>query len=169
MILAFSTDDNSGLEAVLSHHFGRCPYYTLVDVQGAEIKDVRSAPNPFYDDHGEPGEVPSFIRSQGAQVIIAGGMGPRAISFFEQFGIQAITGASGRVKDVVEVYLKGSLAGAEPCNESEDTVSSHPGKTPLPGQLEGDEMSRLKEEMAALRRHLAEAQDNIARLERKKR
>ncbi len=168
MILAFSTDDDGGLEGVLSYHFGRCPYYTFVDVEGAEIKDVRAVPNPFYEDHGEPGQVPSFIRSQAAQVIIAGGMGPRAISFFQQFGIEAITGASGRVKDAVELYLKGSLAGAEPCNESPNRVSPGPGKIPLPGGFEGGETSRLQEEVGASRRQLAEAQKRLAMLEQKK-
>lgn len=55
------------------------------------------------------------IKQQRAEVIIAGGMGPRAIEFFNQLGIEAITGASGRVADVVNSYLKGELKGTKPC------------------------------------------------------
>ncbi|OPX38217.1 MAG: hypothetical protein B1H12_02920 [Desulfobacteraceae bacterium 4484_190.2] len=168
MNIAFSTDDNNGLDAVLSHHFGRCPYYTFADVEGMEIKDVRSVTNPFYGSHGQPGEVPSFIKSQGAEVIIAGGMGSRAISFFEQFGIQPFTGVSGKVKDVLEVYFKGKLAGAEACSEGHD--DDGPGKKQMPeaGQFEGDEISRLNEEMVALRRQFAQAQERLAKLEQEK-
>ncbi len=168
MNIACSTDDNNGLDAILSHHFGRCPYYTFVNVEGMEIKDVRSVANPFYGSHGKPGEVPSFINSQGAEVIIAGGMGSQAISFFEQFGIQPFTGVSGKVKDVLEVYFKGKLAGAEACSEGHD--NGGPGKNQIPGaaQFEGDEISRLNEEMVALRRQFAQAQERLAKLEQEK-
>jgi predicted Fe-Mo cluster-binding NifX family protein len=91
MKIALATDDNMGLDAVLSHHFGRCPYYIVVDVKDKEIQDIKAAKNPFYESHGQAGEVPNFIHSLGADVIIAGGMGPKAIGFFQQLGIQALT------------------------------------------------------------------------------
>jgi predicted Fe-Mo cluster-binding NifX family protein len=157
MKIALATDDDKGIDAVLSHHFGRCPYYILVDIDGEEIKDVKAAKNPFYGSHGEPGEVPNFIRGLGAEVIIAGGMGPRAIGFFSEFGIQAITGGSGVVKDVIKAYLNGELQGANACNDHD---SSHHMDAP-----EHDEATRLKEEMVALRRDLAKAAERLARLE----
>ena len=160
MRIALATDDNHGLDAVLSYHFGRCPYYTLVDVEDKEIKDVKSVSNPFFGSHGNPGEVPSFIRSQGADVIIAGGMGGRAISFFREFGMETVTGASGKVKDAVEAYLGKKIQGAEPCGEGGQP------QVPPPGEFEGDDISRLKEEMVALRRQLADAQEKLAKLER---
>jgi predicted Fe-Mo cluster-binding NifX family protein len=157
MKIALATDDDRGIDAVLSHHFGRCPYYILVDIDGEEIKDVKAAKNPFYGSHGEPGEVPNFIRGLGAEVIIAGGMGPRAIGFFSEFGIQAITGGSGMVKDAIKTYLKGELQGANACNDHD---SSRHMDAP-----EHDEATRLKEEMVALRRDLAKAAERLARLE----
>ena len=169
MNIALSTDDNRGLDAVLSYHFGRCPYYTFVDVEGTDIRDVRSVPNPFYGSHGQPGEVPSFIKSNGAQVIIAGGMGSRAIDFFQQFGILPATGVSGRVRKVLEGYINGRLGEAGPCNESRDHGSTNRGLIPPPGRFEGDEVSRLKEEMMALRRKLAGSQERLSKLEHKDR
>ena len=157
MKIALATDDDRGEEAVLSHHFGRCPHYILVDIDGEEIKDVKVVQNPFYERHGEPGEVPNFIRGLGADVIIAGGMGPKAIGFFNEFGIQAITGGSGTVKDVIKAYLNGELQGASACSDHD---SSHHMHAP-----EHDEATRLKEEIVALRRGLAEAAERLARLE----
>ena len=81
MKIALATDDNMGLDAVVSHHFGRCPYYIVVDVDDKEIKDVKAVKNPFYESHGQTGEVPNFIHSLGVDVIISGGMGPKAIGF----------------------------------------------------------------------------------------
>ena len=71
--------------------------------------------NPFYEAHGQPGQVPGFIRDQGAQVIIAGGMGQRAVGFFNEFGIEAVTGAAGKVDAVINAYLNGNLKGYKAC------------------------------------------------------
>jgi predicted Fe-Mo cluster-binding NifX family protein len=62
--------------------------------------------------------VPSFINDQGAEVMISGGMGRRAIAFFEQYGIQTATGASGTTRMALESYLNGTLSAAAPCRES---------------------------------------------------
>ena len=65
-----------------------------------------------------PGDIPNFIKQQNAQVMLSGGMGGRAIQFFEQLGIQAATGAQGTVHQSLERYLGGRLPGAAPCAES---------------------------------------------------
>jgi predicted Fe-Mo cluster-binding NifX family protein len=62
--------------------------------------------------------VPGFIRSQEVDVMLTGGMGGRAIAFFEQYGIQAATGASGTVRQALEQYVGHQLQEAEPCHES---------------------------------------------------
>jgi predicted Fe-Mo cluster-binding NifX family protein len=160
MKIAVATDDERGLEAVLSQHFGRCPYYVVVDVHDKEIKEVKAVQNPFYGSHGQPGEVPTFIKSLGAQAIIAGGMGPRAIGFFEQFGIQAVTGVSGMVKEVIRAFVDGEIEGAGACkdHDSSQEIQVH----------EHDELSRLREEMVVLRRELAEATERLRTLEEEK-
>jgi predicted Fe-Mo cluster-binding NifX family protein len=117
MRIAVSAGEGIGLESPVSPHFGRCPFFALVDVEGREVGAVRTVPNPYYDQH-QPGQVPGFIHSQGADVMLSGGMGGRALSFFRQYGIQAVTGASGIVRDAVEQFLDGSLEGAGPCRES---------------------------------------------------
>ena len=117
MKIAISAEEKKGLDSQISHHFGRCPVYVLVDVDGDEVKDVLSIDNPFASQH-QPGMVPGFIHSQGVEVMISGGMGMRAISFFEQYGIQVATGASGTVRNTLERYFAGQLNGAKPCRDS---------------------------------------------------
>ena len=116
MLIAISAETNNGLESVVSHHFGRCPYFVLVNVEDQEVQDVQVIDNPYYEHH-QPGMVPGFIHSQGAEVMISGGMGRRAIGFFEQLGIQTATGGSGTVSVALESYLSGELMGAEPCRD----------------------------------------------------
>jgi predicted Fe-Mo cluster-binding NifX family protein len=118
MRIAISAENQIGLDSPVSPHFGRCPCYILVDVEGQEVTAVTPVDNPYYGKHA-PGQVPGFIHSQGADVMLAGGMGRRAVSFFQQYGIEAVTGASGSVRQALQRYLGGKLRGAEPCAESQ--------------------------------------------------
>jgi len=117
MRIAISVDTNQGLESRVASHFGRCPYFALVDVEGREVKNVEVVANPYYGRH-QPGQVPGFIKEQGADVMLSGGMGGRAIQFFQQYGIDTATGAAGTVQAALERYLGGELSGAAPCAES---------------------------------------------------
>ena len=51
MRIAISADSGNGLESVVSPHFGRCPYFVLVDVDGEKVMAVESVANPFYGNH----------------------------------------------------------------------------------------------------------------------
>ena len=117
MRIAISVETKNELDSIVAHHFGRCPYFAFVDVDERDIKSVELVDNPFYAGH-QPGQVPGFINQQKADVMLSGGMGGRAIQFFQQFGIQAATGASGTVRSTLESYLGGALSAAAPCRES---------------------------------------------------
>jgi predicted Fe-Mo cluster-binding NifX family protein len=117
MRIAISSEEKNGLDSRISHHFGRCPSYILVDVEGEDVQAVQSVDNPFAQNH-QPGMVPEYIHNQGVNVMISGGMGMRAISFFDQYGIDVATGADGTVQTTLDRYFKGQLGGAQPCRES---------------------------------------------------
>ncbi len=119
MRVAISAENGLGLESPVNPHFGRCPYFVFIDVDDQSILGVRSVANPFYNQH-QPGQVPAFVHEQGANVMITGGMGGRAVAFFQECGIQPITGAAGTVRQALEQYLSGKLQGAGPCQESID-------------------------------------------------
>jgi len=114
--IAFASEENNGLDSRLSHHFGRCPYYVFVEVEDDRIKSVEVKDNPYFNSH-VPGAVPQFIASEGANVIIAGGMGPRAIDLFKRLNVQPVTGVTGKVRDALKDYLAGNLRGTEPCDD----------------------------------------------------
>jgi predicted Fe-Mo cluster-binding NifX family protein len=124
MRIAFASEDKLGLKGEVSAHFGRCPYYTFLEVDGNEVKNWQVIDNPYHDNH-VPGKVPEFIHSQKADVMIAGGMGPRAIEFFDGFGIEAVTGAFGRIEDVLAAYLSGELRGAGACKHDHEESCGH--------------------------------------------
>jgi predicted Fe-Mo cluster-binding NifX family protein len=158
--IAVSADDNNGLDSVVSPHFGRCPYYVLVDLDGREVGQVSAVKNPAYGQH-RPGQVPGFIKSHGANVMLAGGMGKRAIGFFQQYGIEAVTGATGTVRQALEQYLGGALLGAEPCNVS---VEHGHEEAAAEDEYEEDEAGRLREEIGMLQQQLDEASERLDKL-----
>ncbi|MEJ2210810.1 MAG: NifB/NifX family molybdenum-iron cluster-binding protein [Anaerolineae bacterium] len=157
MRIAVSADNKNGLDSVVSPHFGRCPHFVLVDLDDHDVQEVREVDNPYYGNH-QPGQVPALIHSLGADVMLTGGMGGRAIMFFQQFGIEGVTGAYGTVRQSVERYLGGQLKGAAPCKESEE--HGH-GDTPAAGEYEQDALGRLKEEADMLRQQLEDVERRL--------
>ncbi len=117
--IAFASEENIGLESRLAYHFGRCQYYIFVEIGEDEVKSVEVKENPFFSSHVQ-GAVPQFISSEGADVIIAGGMGPRALDWFRRLNIQPITGVSGKIRDVLNDYMSGKIKGAKPCDDHKD-------------------------------------------------
>jgi len=156
--VAVSADDNNGLESVVSPHFGRCPYYILVDLEGSQVQRVEAVANPYFGRHA-PGQVPTFINEQGVNVMLTGGMGMRAIGFFQQYGVQAVTGAAGTVRHALEQYLGGQLQGAEPCRDSH----SH-GEGGSGDEHEHDDAGRLREEVEMLERQLEEVAERLRKI-----
>ena len=157
--------EGTDLESAIHQRFGRCPYFVLVNLDDHDLIEVWEVDNPYYGHH-QPGQVPALINSLGANVMLTGGMGGRAIMFFQQFGIEGVTGAYGTVRQSVERYLGGQLKGAAPCRESEehghgDIVSS---KDLGQGEYEKDELGRLKEEADILRRQLVEVEGKLSRM-----
>jgi predicted Fe-Mo cluster-binding NifX family protein len=117
MRIAISAETDAGLDSPVAGHFGRCPFFILVDLDEDQVRAVQAVSNPFFPQH-EPGQVPQFVHSQGADVMLTGGMGGRAAAFFEQYGIRPVTGASGTVAGALESYQRGELGGWAPCSES---------------------------------------------------
>lgn len=112
MRFAISTEDNRGLESNVSQHFGRCPYFVIVDFEDEAVEEVKVVDNPFFAGHG-PGQVPEYIASLEANVMICGGMGRRADEFFDHYGIQTATGAVGTAQEALTSFQEGNCPKAE--------------------------------------------------------
>ncbi|MBC8366008.1 NifB/NifX family molybdenum-iron cluster-binding protein [bacterium] len=115
MSIAVASADLQGIDGQVSEHFGRCPAYTLVEVVEGVVHDSRIESNPFVEGHA-PGQIPEYIADLGANVILTGGIGGRAIQFFEQRGVQVAAGFNGPVKNAVEAFLRGELRESDPCS-----------------------------------------------------
>jgi len=103
MIVALPVAENR-----FSPHFGGADAFALytVDPDHKRITSRRIIEPPV---HGR-GVFPGWLKSQGATVVLAGGMGPRAVSMFEQQNIELHLGVEANDPDeAVKRYLEGSL------------------------------------------------------------
>ena len=95
-------------EGVLCAHFGHCQNFELVDVDPdkKEITGRQTVVPPMH----QPGVLPPWLADQGVQLVIAGGMGQRAVQIFQQSGIRVIIGAScDPPEKLVKDWLNGQL------------------------------------------------------------
>jgi len=103
-------------EGKLCMHFGHCEVFQLFDVDVAK-KSILSSTSVTPPPH-EPGVLPGWIAGKDVKLVIAGGMGARAVSLFKEQGVNVITGApAGDPKAVLQTYLDGQLiTGANACD-----------------------------------------------------
>ncbi|NMC42579.1 MAG: ATPase [candidate division Zixibacteria bacterium] len=103
-------------EGKLALHFGHCERFALVDVNVTE-KNIITREDIAAPPH-QPGLLPPWLAERGATVIIAGGMGQRALDLFAQQGIQVVIGAPAETPEkLVQDFLAGTLqAGANVCD-----------------------------------------------------
>ncbi|HUI71374.1 MAG TPA: NifB/NifX family molybdenum-iron cluster-binding protein [Spirochaetia bacterium] len=95
-------------EGKLSMHFGHCERFALIDVD-PEAKTILKKQEIEAPEH-QPGLFPRWLAQQGAQLVIAGGMGPSAQNLFVQNGIRVLTGASAQAPETLAMeYMAGTL------------------------------------------------------------
>lgn len=104
MKIAISTD-----RGYVSAHFGRCPMFTIVEIENSKVVKIQTIENPGH----YPGFLPEFLYKQGVEAIIAGGIGMRARELFDSYGIKTITGINGKIDDVITRILNNTLKDAE--------------------------------------------------------
>jgi Mrp family chromosome partitioning ATPase/predicted Fe-Mo cluster-binding NifX family protein len=92
----------------LNAHFGGSREFAIVEVDtnAKTILHSETLPAPKH----EPGAFPRWLHSLGVQVIIAGGIGQRALTLFDQQGINVVAGQPNELSGkLVEAYLSGGV------------------------------------------------------------
>lgn len=108
MKIALSNDNG-----FIAQHFGRASNFTIAEIEDGKIVEKKQLDNTAH----LKGSLPEMLRNEKVDVVITGGMGMGAKNFLKGFGIQYITGAQGKVEDVLDKYLDGKLESIEvDCN-----------------------------------------------------
>lgn len=108
----------------LCAHFGHCEQFAIITVDDHDqITAVdRLTPPPH-----EPGVIPAWLADQGADTVLAGGMGERAQAILASKGIKVVCGAPvGEPEDITRRYLAGTLQVAgNACSHDEPGHQCH--------------------------------------------
>lgn len=100
MKIAIATEENN-----VFGHFGKCENFTVVDIENSEVKSKTI----LSTEGNQHGALPPFLASHGVNVVIVGGMGEGARQKLASNNIEIITGASGKIEDVINAYMNGTL------------------------------------------------------------
>jgi FKBP-type peptidyl-prolyl cis-trans isomerase 2/predicted Fe-Mo cluster-binding NifX family protein len=118
MLVAVPSDSPGGLEARISDHFGHCDVFTLVRIEEQQVESVEVLPNGAHEG-GQCMAPVMLLKEQGAEALVAGGMGQRPLSGFQQVGITVYFKAGAEtVRDAVELLIAGQspeFAPAQTC------------------------------------------------------
>ena len=99
-------------EGKLCSHFGHCESFTFVDVN-PDTKEILNIENKIPEE-GISCQSASWISEQGANIVLAGGMGARPIAIFNQNGVKVVAGCPElEIKDVVNSFLNSTLVTGE--------------------------------------------------------
>lgn len=101
MKIAFPTSDKTHVD----EHFGHCKQFAIYNVQNNKIVSSDFVDAPPH----QPGLLPKFLGEQGADTIITGGMGQKAIDLFKAQNIDVVLGAAGKIEDNLNEFLEGML------------------------------------------------------------
>jgi len=102
-------EDQEGLKAHLAEHFGRAPYYAIVDFdENGKVATVKTVPNVGEHAGGMGYSHDNLLQCQ-PNAIIVYGMGPRGLTTFQNAGVAVLKANANTVGEVVAAYKEDRL------------------------------------------------------------
>jgi len=117
--IVIPVEDANGLNAKLSQHFGRAPYFAAVELdENGKVLNLQMVPNKS-EHFGGMGKPPEIIMSLKPNAVITYGMGFRALNMFQSANVAVLQTSKDFVKDVIEAYNRDELVElTEGCHEA---------------------------------------------------
>jgi len=105
-------EDETGLDAQLAHHFGRAPYFAIVefDEKQKPLK-VKTEPNRSEHMGGAQGHSHESFLALKPDIVVAYTMGPGALRTFQDAGVTVLQATSNTVNGNIESFREGKLKG----------------------------------------------------------
>ena len=103
-------ENECGLDARLAEHFGRAPYFAVVDIaENGKVLGVETEANRG-EHAGGVGHPHDNLLALKPNVIVAYGMGPGGLNTFQSAGIAVLEANANTVRDVIKSFKEGKLA-----------------------------------------------------------
>lgn len=96
----------------LCSHFGHCEAFTFVEIN-PDTKEILSIESRVPEE-GISCQSASWISEQGANLVLAGGMGARPLALFEQNGVKVVAGCPEmQIEEIVKEFMNSTLVTGE--------------------------------------------------------
>ena len=115
MKICVASETNGGLEDMVSSVFGRCSSFTVVEIQGDEIKNVYVVSNPGAQVSSGAGiQAAQAVINEGCSVIISSSVGPNSGEVFRMGGVKMYSAPGMKIEDAVHEFIRGELPEINP-------------------------------------------------------
>ena len=117
--IVIPTLNENGLDAQLSEHFGRAPYFTVDDLgEDGSITSQKTIVNDS-EHFGGVGLPPDRILQFKPHALITYGMGPKALTIFQYAKVAVLQTNASTVREVIAAYNDNELEElTEGCHEA---------------------------------------------------
>ncbi|MCK4691304.1 MAG: NifB/NifX family molybdenum-iron cluster-binding protein, partial [Desulfuromonadales bacterium] len=106
--VAIPSDSEDGLNSIRSGHFGKCAFYTLVDIVNDKVIAVQSMENGGHVVGGCSVPV-ALLKGWDVNKVVVAGIGGRPLMGFQQEGIEVYSGHGHTVQETIDAYLQGQI------------------------------------------------------------
>lgn len=94
------------LDGLLCSHFGHCKQFAMYEIEDNMVTLHEMVPPPPH----QPGVLPVWLQEQGVTDVLAGGIGPSAVSLLQDREISVTIGIQQKpVRDILDDFIKGKL------------------------------------------------------------
>ncbi len=115
MKVCIASESQGGLDDYVSSVFGRCPAFTIVEIEDGEIKSVSVIPNPGANASGGAGiQAAQTVIDSGCFAIISSSIGPNAGEVFRMAGVKMFSAPGLIIRDAIEKFMRNELPEVNP-------------------------------------------------------
>jgi len=101
--------DEKGIDAQLSQHFGRAPFYVIIDLDDEGHVIGQGTIANTSEHFGGAGLPPDRILQLKPKALITYGLGSKAIKMFQDAGVAVLRTEANTVREVVNAYNNDEL------------------------------------------------------------
>ncbi len=106
MRICLPTVNDGGLGARLSPHFGRAPFFTIVDAETGAVRVVANDRRHHQHGHCDP---LGALGDVAADAVVCRGVGAHALLLLEQRGLAAYATEAWTVTEALDAFRSGAL------------------------------------------------------------
>lgn len=108
MKIAVTAENNNGFESRVNRHFGRAPYFAVVDTETDNVELIKNEAAKASGGSGV--SAAQLIADRGVEVLISGSVGPKAYTALSSGNIEMYIIQQGTVREAVDNFQGGKLS-----------------------------------------------------------